>query len=576
MITGLRQFKSRRPIVRMNSMPAPVKRTPGTSGPLFVLWSHTPSWGHRIWNHPRVLVRARCGFSDQYYRPAGAPPVPDEFKTQAVLGGAFNARNPATDLQDLTAEQRSQRNRTIARWIVYQYCEFAARQGLTRGQGFSDGGLAGGCIDFGEATDSYHGNATGDGTYSLARHCFGLMFDPRDACARTATVNTASGPRSITLPLRTLDARVPDGYSESTAAGAAQLDALTYTQQQNAVIGGGGGGVWGVRHTGYSTFWSRNGVAHNRELFAEIAQALEEMLPEFWIGGTRMEICEPNLILHSFEQQHHKLGSPLGDFKATGYPGGGQYRQIGNFWNVREDARFGTEAIYKAMPGARTVGAGVTMRDALLEDPLLAGLVTALAPTSAANVGLSSDQSYRMDGINYSAISHALGEAWQVLKDRYAGLRDGNYGLVRVADRTRPYTTVGGGLTHTQQVLRQDLQCPRCYGDVADTAAIKAAGTNAELEAAAAAWEARNAAPIDAMLDNLDRDLPVAAFVYGVTDPAKVRSGELPEYGGRESFFADRAAALYERGAQVIAIYGGDIDRTLAGVELACVREGWE
>lgn len=561
------------------AMVSPVKRQASTRGPLFILWSHTPPLGHRSWGNPRIMVRARAGVSDQFYRPAGAPGAPAELETGVYLSGRYNQRNDATDMPDITAQEKRDKMRAVSRWIARRYCDVAFWQGLTRGSGNQDGGAAGGILDFGEeVTYSYFGGPSGDGNAAIARFFLGLMFDPRDACNRTATVRTAAGTRTIRLPLRGMTGQIPPGYSETTPAGAAALDALTPAQQDLV----GTPPIQGVRHTGYFTLWTRNGVAECRtfcQMLAEEVTALcDSYMPYAGQGSGRpVRICTPTLLLPSLEQQFFRLCAPNAAFKAASNGWSSDlYLQIGNFWNAREDPRFATEPIYKTADASGNYTIPVTMRDAMLADPDLAPLVTALAPVETANATMTAAQLYAFDRLNYNAISHALAEAVAPLKEAFGLMRDANYGLVRVPDKNTPYITVGGGLLGTQDVLRQDLQAPSCYGRTTNTAAIRAAGTQAELDAAVAAWDAANLADCEAVLDSLDTEREVAPFVYGVVDPALVRDGTLAQFGGSSKFFGDLVERLFERGCTTFQIFAGDLDRTVAAVEAVCTRNRWE
>ncbi len=590
-VVGIRQYKSRSPRQRFDSMPAPVKRTPGSGGPLFVLWSDYPPVGHRSYSNPRILVRARNGFWNQYFRPLGLPgslgygSVPAEFDTSAYMSGKYNTRNAATDLPDLTSEEKAARNTAFARWVARTYCDNLYLQGLIRGNGYADGGAAGGCFDLGESTEGYYGTGTAVGAGSIARKCMALVFDPRDACAKVATVQTSAGPRQISLPLRTVDCReptLPTAYNSANYADAVALDQLSFSEQQAANVGS----EFGVRHTGYATYWTRNGVAENLAFMQEVAYWLRQMIDGYYPYGSsiKYQLCEPSLCLHSLEQQFLKAERPLPDYRSAsnGWPQD-QYQQVGSFWNARADGRFATEVIYKKQDASGRYTIGMTMRDMLLDHPELAALATSNAPGllenapgGASNGSLSAEQHMAFNGVNYDVMSHALAECMQPLKDAFPALKIGNYGLVRVPDRTRPYVTVGNGLAHTQYWLRQDLQCPTIYGRTWDTSAIRAAGTQAALDAAVAAWDNNNFTECTHVIDTLDPDREIAPFVFGVEDPAAIRAGTKAYFGGSARFFADMAVDLYSKGCGTIPIYSGDLDRTTAAIEMVCAEQGWK
>lgn len=573
MILGTRQFASRRPRTRYASMVSPSKVHPSAgTGPQFVLWSHVPEEGSRAYSLPRVLVRARCGVSSQFFRPSGAKAVPAEYSTDNYMSGAYNARNANTDLPDLSEAQKSERRRAVARWIARAFAEHQHRQGLIKGMGYLRDGAAGGCLDFGEICSSWFGNGAGA---AIARHVAPLLFHPLDAVSKSAVVNTAGGgggQRTITLPNRTIDAQLPTGYTTRNASTVAALEALTFAQRQDAADGRG------VRHTGYASLWNKNGIAEAALFFDELAAALlEELSAHRPTGDSRVyELCEPAIVLPSLEQQAFKSAGPLGSFlrEADGFAQD-QYEQVGNFFNARVDPRFGTEAIYYTRDARGNYTVPVTLRDAMLADADLAPLVTLNAPTLTGNVSPTLAQFRAFDRLNYNAMAFALRAAMQPLFDAFPEMKDANYGFVRVPNKATPYVTVGGGLTSMQDVLPQRMQGPSLYGRVGDVAAIRAAATQSELDAAVAAWDAANLDDCEAVLDTIDDDVETLPYIYGVEDPAKVRSGQVGAFGGSAAFFAALAERCWLRGHSTIAVFGGETDRTVAAIEAACAAKGW-
>lgn len=542
------------------------KSAPSAERPLLAFWARVPPMGHAIYSHPQMCVIMQTSLHGQFSPIPGMPQpalaakyyTPGNFQWDA--DGNFEILFPGMS--------RDEKENAHAEFMAQQIANMQFASNMFRGFGSHHDGTYGGGATVGEIGTTSFLNA------EAYRRLFCFMHDMRDATPRTVTVKTSAGgaTRTITLPKRKVTGEAP--IAGDTAEVLAAIEALT------------DGAAPGVRQGGVFSLRSDYGRAEVTRFMRLLGSKLKAKLDNYVspLDGRVYQLCYPKFWALSLETFGFDLAGPLNRFVAADVTPplthSAFYEQIGGFWNERGDpdapnARFTDTMIFRR----RSDGKAMSMRDAILDDPVLSApvggefnLLTSYAPALASAASMSQRMKEAVMRMERHAMNWAVYDSMVLpLREFFPETEFTNFDDVCVKDPLVAYERVGKRIRNAQTQTWLGLQGPTLYpraavGSWPLAAAIRDAGTVRATENAIAAFDD---ADLDAMLSicgTLDFSKTKAMpFIMGLEPVEELRKSVAPktEWGGSPELLGRLLVDQKRRhGFTGYSIYGGNLDLT--------------
>lgn len=547
------------------------KYAPTRGTPVIIYWGNAGTEcdqvtaDHPAWRDKSTWICNFASFNTGYYPVPGYPaaePALNEWNSNQVGGPQYASYDYSTYKIDCTDTELQDKIDAHAAHDAQLIAQCLHKQGLLRGRGPIGNGNYGGAFS--------HHELFSDGEFKEinAHYSFtNLLRDPDDAALVDRTQPIYSGKVEGTYTARadspvTLFKLGPQGQINQdlmqTVAGRAAIEANNE----------------GARPGNFHHLICTNGIAavkrYVEALRDEVKAACDSYVPP---GETEpVELCYPAYVLNDLE-----AFSGRASFHDNGYinppdaptPGGPGYYITGALWHVMgpHDNPHPTWNM-KIFESGDNFSFDESYKTAIENDPVVSSF-SRFAPPLNPVLSVSDDQHLHFGRITFHAVDYAMYKAFnEPWKEEFPFARISNYEFCIVKDDDVPYERPAiGGTRSIQKILRHDNQAPSLYGNYGNSnplnEAIREASGEIEIAAAVEAWNDEYFPRVMSIIDAIDDKRPIDAYIYGVYDVMKYRSGQTREgWGGDKAFFKRLVKALWQRGIYKYVIFAGDATLT--------------